>query len=154
MMIDRVLSFRIKEDLKRLFNWLIIGLLFVCLFLVAFWQIHAQPFHMVVLLSCSPRRTSPHRITQTAPQPAASSSTTIARTPSRRTSSTCTSTTWWLFSGVSTLSLLLDSARWLELSPPTTGLSKNRLTSPCSLSLEVLYAHSGRLMSNYHILQQ
>lgn len=32
MMIDRVLSFRIKEDLKRLFNWLIIGLLFVCLF--------------------------------------------------------------------------------------------------------------------------
>lgn len=112
---------------------------------------HAQPFHTPSLLpSCSPLRTSPHQITRTAPQPAASSLTTIARTPSGRTSSTCKSTTRWLFSGVSTLSLLLDSARWLERSPPTTGPSKNRLTSPCSLSLEVLYAHSGRLMSSYH----
>lgn len=110
------------------------------------------PFHFFLhsFILLSPPRTSPHQITQNAPLPAASSSNTTTRVSSRGTSSTCRSTTWWLSSGVSTSSSPWDSVRWLGPSPPTTGPSPNQMTSPCSLWLPVLYAHSGRLMSCCH----
>ncbi len=112
------------------------------------------PFHFLVLRSfiplSPPLRTSTHQITPTAPQPAASLSSTMTRVSSRGTSSTCRSTTPWLFSGVSTSSSPWGSVRWRGPSPPITGPSPNQATSPCSRLVLALYAHSGRSVSCSH----